>query len=214
MSKFSLAISIIFAIIWSSALYFDFTWQPRLGHDWYIYKLIMLTNINFVLDTIYSVLVVISYKGTFQDITDFMFFTSVFPIAVVTSGLFWGLYAIEPELVMPAWVARLIPSWLNHVTHTLPIFYVLLETRVHKRKLPTKRTSFIMSCLLVFFYFVIIFAIRYIDGFWIYPLLQLFNFHHFVLAYIAGVAGFFSLTQLAVILSGNRKNSSEKFKSN
>ncbi|CAB3400799.1 unnamed protein product [Caenorhabditis bovis] len=192
MSKFSLAISIIFAIIWSSALYFDFTWQPRLGHDWYIYKLIMLTNINFVLDTIYSVLVVISYKGTFQDITDFMFFTSVFPIAVVTSGLFWGLYAIEPELVMPAWVARLIPSWLNHVTHTLPIFYVLLETRVHKR----------------------IFAIRYIDGFWIYPLLQLFNFHHFVLAYIAGVAGFFSLTQLAVILSGNRKNSSEKFKSN
>lgn len=179
------AFRIIFSIIWVGSVTYDVIYQPRLGHEWYIYKLIMLTNLNFVsyfyvsvlinwylqlLVTVYSVLVALScidsLKSLLKPVTDFMFYTSVFPVGIVsclwsfplislqvTCALFWGLYVIDPALVMPAWIAKLIPQWLNHVTHTLPVFYLLFEIYSTHREAPTKTTSMIMSSLLVAIYF-------------------------------------------------------------
>ncbi|KJH46080.1 hypothetical protein DICVIV_07850 [Dictyocaulus viviparus] len=47
MSKLRNLFRFAFAIVWCSSLYYDVKYQPRLGHEWYIYKLIMLTNMNF-----------------------------------------------------------------------------------------------------------------------------------------------------------------------
>ncbi|CAI5456222.1 unnamed protein product [Caenorhabditis angaria] len=199
MSAISFIFSLIFSVIWVTSVYFDVKFQPRLGHDWYIYKLIMLTNLNFILDTIYSVLVLLSYTGCqrVRNLVDYLFFTSVFPIALITCGLFWGLYAIEPALVMPDWVAKLIPGWLNHVTHTLPVVFVYADAYFHQRSPPTNRSALKVSATLVAVYFVIIFYVRFFDGYWLYPLLELFSNTHFILAYFAGVLGFFGLTQAA-----------------
>ena len=96
---------------------------------------------------------------------DHILVTTVFPASVVfpnnflrnfpqvTCILFWGLYFIEPELVMPAWIRDLIPSWLNHVTHTLPIIYVLFETVVEERNGVSTNGRLLVSFLLVAFYF-------------------------------------------------------------
>ncbi|KAF1746134.1 hypothetical protein GCK72_022587 [Caenorhabditis remanei] len=134
MTYISFALFSTFSIIWVTSLWFDVQQQPRLGHHWYIYKLVMLTNLNFVLDVFYSVIVVMGYKfDRLKRIADFMHFTSIFPVGIVTCGLFWGLYAIDPALVMPDWIAKLIPWWLNHITHTYPIVYILLDSYFHKR---------------------------------------------------------------------------------
>ncbi|CAI4230984.1 unnamed protein product [Auanema sp. JU1783] len=189
---------LIFAIIWCYSLYFDVKYQPRLGHEYYIYKLVMLTNINFVLLTVFSVIAALGYFfNTLHTVRSFMFYTSAFPLGTITCSLFWGLYYIDPELVMPSWVARLIPSWLNHVTHTLPISQLIFEMLSGTNKPSSRRTNIISSAFLVAVYFIIILVTRAVDGYWIYPLLELFAVHHFLLGYILAVLGYYSLILLA-----------------
>ncbi|CAB02823.1 FAR-17a/AIG1-like protein [Caenorhabditis elegans] len=190
------------SIIWLSALWFDINRQPRLGHHWYVYKLVMLTNLNFVLCVFYSVMILLGYKSEkLQKISDFMHFTSIFPVGMITCGLFWGLYAINPALVMPDWIAKLIPSWLNHITHTYPIIFIILDSYFHKRTPPKTIASLIFSAALVFVYFMIICYVRFFDGYWLYPILSLFAFEHFVISYIIGFLGFFMLIKAAVRLN-------------
>lgn len=43
-----LVFSLAVCATYSYSLYYDVNYQPRLGHEWYIYKLVMLTNLNFV----------------------------------------------------------------------------------------------------------------------------------------------------------------------
>jgi hypothetical protein len=45
----------------------------------------------------------------------YRYFTSAFPVGIATCLLFWGLYYANPEMVMPAWIAKLIPPWYNQV---------------------------------------------------------------------------------------------------
>ncbi|PIC15479.1 hypothetical protein B9Z55_022434 [Caenorhabditis nigoni] len=190
------------AVVWVASLVFDVHRQPRLGHNWYVYKLVMLTNLNFVLDVFYSVLVAAASKSrVLRQIADFMYYTSVFPVGVVTCGLFWGLYYIDPALVMPEWIAKLIPTWLNHITHTYPIIYILLDSYFHRRNAPGTITCWIVSATLVFIYFMIIGYVRFYDGYWLYPILQLFSIQHFVLSYFLAFFGFFLLTKAAYFLN-------------
>ncbi|EGT50347.1 hypothetical protein CAEBREN_10445 [Caenorhabditis brenneri] len=198
MSFVSFTLFTVLATIWVTSLWFDVQKQPRLRHTWWIYKLVMLTNLNFLLDVCYSILVILGYKSKkMKEIADFMHFTSVFPCAMIICGLFWGLYVIEPELVMPEWIRKLIPVWLNHVTHTFPVVYILLDTYFHKRTAPTKLTCCLLSAVLVLFYFAIIIIVKLHDGFWLYPILAMFAVEHFVLSYIAGFVGFYLLTRAA-----------------
>ncbi|KAK6032983.1 FAR-17a/AIG1-like protein [Ostertagia ostertagi] len=196
---------IAFALIWCSSLYYDVTYQPRLGHNWYIYKLIMLTNLNFVILTIFSVFSLLDAlpftSRRIKDGLDFTFHCTIFPVATVTCLLFWGLYAINPELVMPEWVAKLIPGWLNHVTHTLPIFYIMLELLLFARESPTHKSSASMALLHIVIYFVIIFTVRIVDGYWLYPLLELFTMQHYAATFIGSVLGYYLLIRLSVALS-------------
>ncbi|CAI2355918.1 unnamed protein product [Caenorhabditis sp. 36 PRJEB53466] len=213
MPSLRFTISTTMSVIWLTALVYDVQHQPRLGHNWYIYKLVMLTNLNFVLDAIFSVLVVLGFKSRrLQRIADFMHFTSIFPVAIVTCGLFWGLYAIDPELVMPDWIAKLIPPWLNHITHTYPIIFILLDSFFHKRTTPSNMSCWQTSATLVFIYFMIIGYVRFNDGYWLYPLLALFSLQHFVISYVLAFFGFFLLTRLACLLNTvfHRENLKQK----
>uniref|UniRef100_A0A1I7TLH0 Androgen-induced gene 1 protein-like n=1 Tax=Caenorhabditis tropicalis TaxID=1561998 RepID=A0A1I7TLH0_9PELO len=130
-----------------------------------------------------------------------MHFTSVFPVGIVTCGLFWILYAIDPALVMPDWIAKLIPAWLNHITHTFPVFYIFLDSYFHKRKSPGNKSCWIISAILVFIYFTIIGYVRYYDGYWLYPILTMFAIEHFVISYILAFFGFFLLIKAACLLN-------------
>ncbi|CAD6187315.1 unnamed protein product [Caenorhabditis auriculariae] len=198
---FKFLASLILSSVWVYSVYFDVTSQPRLGHEWYIYKLVMLTNLNLILDTVYSVLVVLSIlcpkEGKLPKIVDFIFHTSVYPTAVITCVLFWSLYVLDPGLVMPEWIASLIPNWLNHVTHTYPVVFVLFDNILHERRSPNLGSSLTASAMLVLIYFVIIFYVKYMDGYWLYPLLSFLSREHFFVAYFAAVVGYFLISQFA-----------------
>ncbi|CAJ0597437.1 unnamed protein product [Cylicocyclus nassatus] len=198
-------LSIVFAVIWSGSLYYDVAYQPRLGHDWYIYKLVMLTNLNFVIIAIFAVFALtetLSIANTpIKSALDFSFYCTIFPVAVVTCALFWGLYAINPELVMPEWIARLIPQWLNHVTHTLPVIYVFFDLLTIRRSPPSHGKSLQMAVLHVVVYFLIIIAVRIFDGYWLYPLLEILPWEAFIGTFVVAIFGYYALIRLAVFFS-------------
>ncbi|WKY16001.1 hypothetical protein Q1695_001016 [Nippostrongylus brasiliensis] len=199
------ALRFAFAVAWCSSVYYDFHYQPRLGFEWYIYKLVMLTNLNFIILTIFSLFTVIQTiippTRVLNSAIDYTYHCTIFPVAVVTCLLFWGLYAIDPQLVMPEWVAELIPSWLNHVTHTLPLIYVLFELIFFEKDAPTTKSSLWMAVTHVIIYYVIILSVRFFDEYWLYPLLEIFTWQHHIVAFIAASIGYYLLIRLSSVLS-------------
>ncbi|GMR33860.1 hypothetical protein PMAYCL1PPCAC_04055, partial [Pristionchus mayeri] len=167
-----------FAAIFSFSLYYDVRFQPRLGHTWYLYKAVMLTNANFILVTIYSILQAFnSIIGSkrLQSHLDFAFYIAVYPIGFCTVFIFWALYFFDPDFVMPEWIRNLIPEWLNQVTHTLPLIYGSVDAFLTRHKCPSWLTLFGASVVLTSFYWTIVFGVRMLYGYWLYPIFDLLN---------------------------------------
>uniref|UniRef100_A0A914P646 Uncharacterized protein n=1 Tax=Panagrolaimus davidi TaxID=227884 RepID=A0A914P646_9BILA len=119
--------------------------MPRIGVQSWFSKLVMLTMLNFVLQTVYST------------------------ICFATSLLFWGLYAANPEYVVPKWAVGLIPQWHNHVTHTAPMVFLMIDTLLTCHHAPSKKTGSIVVLSLYAFYLAIIFFVKLTQGYWLYP---------------------------------------------
>ncbi|GMT03448.1 hypothetical protein PENTCL1PPCAC_25622, partial [Pristionchus entomophagus] len=212
-----------FAAIFCYSLYYDVRFQPRLGHTWYLYKAVMLTNANFIIVTVYSVLQALnSIIGSkqLQSHLDFAFYIAVYPIGFVstmmscligwvlsdlaelrylldnksdinsilhqrkikdqttfqcTVAIFWALYFFDPDFVMPEWIRNLIPEWLNQVTHTLPLIYGSIDAFLTRHKCPSWLTLFGVSVVMTFTYWGIVFGVRNIEGYWLYPIFDLLN---------------------------------------
>ncbi|VDN94011.1 unnamed protein product [Brugia pahangi] len=197
MGVFRVTIYGIMAGVFLYALGYDIIYMPRIGYTWWIYKLVMLTMIDLVLQTVYYAMCFIcalmdtlrettdygphkkhpttpSYwrNSKLHRISDFMYFTSVLPVGAITCLLFWSLYALEPTLVIPKWAEELIPPFMNHITHTAPLPFILVDTLLTCHRAPSRKIGSIIIIALVIFYFSIIFGVRYFDGYWLYPFME------------------------------------------
>uniref|UniRef100_A0A7E5A186 Androgen-induced gene 1 protein n=1 Tax=Panagrellus redivivus TaxID=6233 RepID=A0A7E5A186_PANRE len=190
---------IIFGV-WSGSLYYDVQYMPRVGFESWFSKLVMLTMLNFVLQTVYSTIcficavldwieesrlaklrkpgkkaLVTQHVPSYWRLTplhkacDFMYATSAFPVGMATSLLFWGLYIANPEFVIPKWATNLIPQWHNHVTHTAPVAFLLIDTLLTCHHAPSKKTGSLVIGALYLIYLSIIFYVRIRFGHWLYP---------------------------------------------
>jgi hypothetical protein len=179
--------------VWAGSLFYDIYFMPRIGVQSWFSKLVMLTMLNFVLQTIYSTICFVcaifdwieetkhqeEYKHAhvpsywrltkLHKICDFMYSTSAFPVGMATSLLFWGLYAANPEYVVPKWAVGLIPQWHNHVTHTAPMVFLMIDTLLTCHHAPSKKTGSIVVLSLYAFYLAIIFFVKLTQGYWLYP---------------------------------------------
>uniref|UniRef100_A0AC34RHY8 Uncharacterized protein n=1 Tax=Panagrolaimus sp. JU765 TaxID=591449 RepID=A0AC34RHY8_9BILA len=111
---------------------------------------------------------------------------------MATSLLFWGLYLANPEFVVPKWAVNMIPRWHNHVTHTAPIMFLLIDTILTCHHAPNRKTGSIVIWGLYFFYLGIIFTVRTVYGHWLYPVFNhLSNEMIFVFLASGGIALWF-----------------------
>uniref|UniRef100_A0A0N5AMI8 Androgen-induced gene 1 protein-like n=1 Tax=Syphacia muris TaxID=451379 RepID=A0A0N5AMI8_9BILA len=212
MGSFRVLIYGIMSSVFIYSLVYDIQ-MPRLGHVWWIYKLVALTYINLVLQTVYYILCFIctlmdyhmekkdcgphtrhpstpSYwrNSKLHRICDFMYYTSAFPIGTATCLLFWILYSINPALVMPPLAEELIPRFLNHVTHTAPIFFIAVDTLLTCHQAPKRKTGFTVSSVLLVIYFSILYFVRWYYGYWIYPMLQMLTItQHIIFVAVSSV---------------------------
>lgn len=227
--------------VYASGLLYDIRFVPRLGGQWWVYKLVMLSMLNLTLQTVYSVICffcalfdwneevvhkeqynkhvhVPSYwRGTrLHRACDFIYFTSVFPVGMACSLMFWSLYAVNPELIMPAWVSKMVPNWLNHVSHTAPIAFVLVDTLLTCHHAPDRKIGSIVVVSLFLCYLGIIFGVRFLYGYWLYPIFERLNVDQItVLLVCAGVLFWFLYLigdGLNMMLWGKATHSTESVK--
>jgi len=208
--------SIIFGV-YAYTLVYDVRFLPRIGIEWWLQKLVMLSVLNLVLQTFYSGLCLIcaifdwtteskeptckSHKHVLpsywrntrtHNICDFTYFTSAFPVGMATCILYWAIYLINPDAVMPAWVAKMLPRWYNLVIHCAPVGFLLIDTLLTCHHAPSRGKASAVVLSLFAFYTLLILTIKHLNGYWLYPIFDLLTLQYQIaLVVIGGVLFWF-----------------------
>ncbi|XP_027203556.1 androgen-induced gene 1 protein-like [Dermatophagoides pteronyssinus] len=113
---------------------------------------------------------------SFGRLLDFLFYSLVFPIAMIVTISFWTLYSIDRELVFPKALDAYYPFWLNQTSHTLVAFLVLIELIFGNRNPPSKQAhGLIIINLFSYVYSFWVLYIAFTTNFWVYPFLEKLN---------------------------------------
>ncbi|XP_031551418.1 androgen-dependent TFPI-regulating protein-like [Actinia tenebrosa] len=140
-----------------------------------------LTFLNMILQWIYFTSSVVSDVQFFikkrksevsSYLCDLLFAAWVFPIGLIVTLLFWGLYMVDPYSCQNEKEAKLTPVWLNHYMHSFPGIAVMLEQLLFKHEYPTKRTGIKAVLGFGILYTAWVFLIVSVSDFWVYPFLQ------------------------------------------
>merc|ERR1712071_109656 len=57
-------------------------------------------------------------RAYLQKLRDYLFGALAFPLALFVSITFWGLWAVDREIIFPSALDAFFPSWLNHILHS------------------------------------------------------------------------------------------------
>lgn len=87
------------------------------------------------------------------------------------SSTFWGIYAVDRELIFPQELDSFFPVWLNHAVHTLPTAAVFIELFAVQRYTKTWKRGIAYTLLLPLVYLIWILYIAHETGHWVYPIL-------------------------------------------
>ena len=55
--------------------------------------------------------------------------------------MFWGVYAVDRELIFPSVLDPHYPALLNHGVHTMPLLIGLLEVLLERHNYPSNRAA-------------------------------------------------------------------------
>lgn len=111
-------------------------------------------------------------KHVLQRFRDWAFTTLILPMGIYVSLMFWGVYAIDRNLIFPVFMDSWFPSWLNHIMHTLPVagcmIEILMECHIYQKGVARYIPMFIAYLLYLFWTLYI----KYAGGIWVYPLYE------------------------------------------
>ncbi|CAH1247685.1 AIG1 [Branchiostoma lanceolatum] len=110
--------------------------------------------------------------GVLKAVQDYLFAVLLFPMAMMVQCLFWGIYAVDRELVYPSKLDAIIPSWLNHAWHTTTVPALLLEMYFVRRNYPARTAAVPGTVFFGAAYLIWIRIVAHYGGFWVYPFLQ------------------------------------------
>ncbi|XP_046809560.1 androgen-induced gene 1 protein isoform X2 [Lucilia cuprina] len=107
-----------------------------------------------------------------RKIKDYMMATFAFPIALNVGITFWGLYAVDRELVFPKVLDAVFPSWLNHIMHTNIVVFIVLEMFISFRAYPPRAKGIAGLSIFMLCYLVWLHIVKHYSGVWVYPVLE------------------------------------------
>ncbi|XP_030758719.1 androgen-dependent TFPI-regulating protein-like [Sitophilus oryzae] len=148
---------------------------------------VFFTNWNLVIQTIYfsmavwyDILNIFGLKselkkGKLDRWKGFLFTSFVFPCSVFVSALFWSVYSINREWVLPEVCDEYVPEWLNHSVHTNVTVFLIIEVLITNQLLPSFKSAFTALTVLTIIYDLIFFVTYFTYGRWIYGLFHVFT---------------------------------------
>ncbi|XP_068621694.1 androgen-dependent TFPI-regulating protein-like [Battus philenor] len=102
-------------------------------------------------------------------------FSTAFPIAIYVSAAFWGIYAVDKNLIFPDHIEKLYPVWVNHVMHTTVTVFMLIELIATRRNYPSRATGLSLILTIISLYITWFLAIYFKTGSWVYPVFEPMN---------------------------------------
>lgn len=111
--------------------------------------------------------------------------TVVFPLGMFVVLTFWGIYAIDRELVYPKALDKVIPSWLNHIMHTTILPFLLVDKFLVYHQYPSRKAGFVTIMSLALLYLTWILWVAYYANIWVYPILKVLQPHQKVVFILA-----------------------------
>lgn len=113
-------------------------------------------------------------KPTIRLIKDVLF-SVAFPIAMYVSGAFWGIYAVDKDLIFPEHIAKLYPVWVNHVLHTTVAIFMFIELLTTNRNYPSRKVGLSVMSVFIGAYISWYLTVYFKTGTWAYPLFDELN---------------------------------------
>jgi len=152
-------------------------------------KLIYLTFIDAIFHACYHTIALINdFFGTneaepkhspvIRRIRDYIFTTFTFPLGMNVTILFWGLYAIDRELVFPRVMDPIYPWWLNHILHTNVFVFMAVEMFILYHHSSNRKAEMAGLSIFIVAYIGWVHVVRLVAGAWVYPVLYVLDLHH------------------------------------
>jgi len=162
------------------------------------------TGWNIAIQTFYLILAVTAdilhlfpenfrkYENKLLVLKGYIFTTFMFPCTLFVAAMFWGVYSINREWVLPAAVDAFVPEWLNHSMHTLILVPAIMEILITNHLLPSFKSAFIGLSVLLLIYDALFFYTYYQCGRWLYGLFYVFSWeertYFMIMNYVCVVA--------------------------
>ncbi|KAJ8967697.1 hypothetical protein NQ317_011488 [Molorchus minor] len=107
----------------------------------------IIQTVYFILAMVYDVLHIFSPKADLKDkiqlYKGYIFTSLVFPCSLFVSTMFWSVYSINREWVLPEVLDEYVPDWLNHSLHTNIVVFLVIEVLIVNQLLPSFKSAFI-----------------------------------------------------------------------
>ncbi|PRD26631.1 UNVERIFIED_CONTAM: Aig1 [Trichonephila clavipes] len=155
----------------------------------------------------------------------------VLPYGIFVVFMFWGLYAIDRELIFPKVLETIFPAWLNHVSvskifcsvvysfllnslyilfpnqcarseHTVILPVLLIETYVVKHRHPRRQEGLKYAAAFGLIYMIWILYLAIAMNIWVYPVLRILNWPQKVVFFVLSI-----MVQFFMYLMGEKINS-------
>lgn len=153
---------------------------PRAVHDFMDFKPKFFTIWGVVVQTLLFALCVLhdatrvlspanAIRRSVRGLRDLVLVGLAAPAALTISAMFWSLYLLDRDLVMPPALDAILPVWLNHAMHTFVVVLVVVQMLAEPHYPPSKRLMFAMNLVFNVAYQSVFFHEHLTTGRWIYP---------------------------------------------
>ncbi|XP_060531392.1 androgen-dependent TFPI-regulating protein-like isoform X1 [Cylas formicarius] len=143
------------------------------------FGMLFFTSWNMIIQILYFSLAVLSdilrfsySKSTLIEkilrLRGYFYTSMLFPCSIFVCTMFWGVYSINREWVLPSVLDKYVPDWLNHCLHTNIIIFLTIEVLLVNQFIPSYKSSLLGLTVLTLIYDTIFFATYFLRGRWIY----------------------------------------------
>lgn len=139
-------------------------------------------------------------------------------MATYVSGAFWGIYAIDKDLIYPEYIAKLYPVWVNHILHTTVAIFMFIELLTTNRNYPSRSVGLSAMSGFIISYISWYLTAYFKTGTWAYPLFDELNWplriSFLIFSYLVIIAIYIFAEKLNYFVAGSKteKNLSGKHK--
>ncbi|XP_054708092.1 androgen-induced gene 1 protein-like [Uloborus diversus] len=153
------------------------------SHEHYAGRWKYLTYWNLIAQFIFFALssiidVMKSSSSSYHKLTRFrdkMYAGIAMPYAVYVFAVFWILYFVDRELIFPKVLDAVFPAWLNHVSHTVILPVLFMETYLVRHCHPPRKLGVTITASFGILYITWVLYLALVKDIWPYPILQILN---------------------------------------